>query len=183
MAAAADRKRLFFALWPGESERLTIFAAGEAAAAAAGIRGRRIPPERLHLTLQFLGDLDAVGEAQARAAAAMAARGPCFDLILDQAGSFQRSRVLWIGAGEAPPALTWLWRTLREGLGDYAGEQDRGALAPHVTCFRDIDRPRPIAPIAPIRWRVAGFVLVHSTLGSQPRYHVVSHWPLQTGTT
>jgi len=183
MAASADRKRLFFALWPDEPERLAIFAAGEAAAAAAGIRGRRIPLPRLHLTLLFLGDLDAAGEAQARAVAATAAQGPAFDLTLDRAGSFPRSRVMWIGAREAPPALAALWRTLRDGLADVAGERSRDALAPHVTCWRDIDRPVPIGPITPIPWHVDGFVLVHSELGALPRYHVVSHWPLQTAAT
>lgn len=181
MAASADRRRLFLALWPDEPTRLAVFAAGEAAAAAAGVRGRRIPLQRLHLTLLFLGDVDPAGEARALAVAAAAARNPAFDLVLDQAGSFYRSRVLWVGARRAPEALTGLWLGLRDGLADLAGERNRGALAPHVTCWRDVDRPLELTPIPPIRWRVEGFALVHSTLGAQPQYHVVSHWPLQTG--
>ena len=181
--AATGRKRLFFALWPDESTRLALGAAGEAAAAAAGIRGRRTPLRRIHLTLLFLGDLDEAGEARARAVADTAARTPAFDLTLDQVGSFPRSRVLWVGTREAPAELTRLWFALRDGLAGLASEHNRGALVPHVTCWRDIDRPLPTAPIAPIRWRVDGFVLVHSTLGVPPQYHVVSHWPLQTGAT
>lgn len=174
----AERRRLFFALWPDERARLALAAAAEAAAAGAGSRGRRIPLARLHLTLLFLGDLDAAGEARARGVAD-ALRCPAFDLALDQVGSFRRSRVLWIGARQAPTELTRLWRGLHDGLADVA-ERSRGALVPHVTCYRDIDRALPTGPIAPIRWPVAGFTLVHSTLGAKPAYHVVSHWPLQT---
>jgi 2'-5' RNA ligase len=176
------RKRLFLALWPDEPTRIAVAAAGEAAAAAAGIRGRRTPFERIHLTLLFLGDVDPAGEERIRAVAD-AVRSPAFDLTLDQAGSFPRSRVLWIGARQAPEPLTQLWLALRDGLADVAAEHNREALAPHVTCYRDIDRPVPMAPIPPIRWRADGFVLVHSTLGTPHQYHVVSHWPLQTVAT
>jgi RNA 2',3'-cyclic 3'-phosphodiesterase len=175
----AERRRLFFALWPNERARLAIAAAAEAAAAGAGLRGRRIPLARLHLTLLFLGDLDAAGEARAHAVAG-ALRTPGFEMTLDQVGSFRRARVLWVGARQAPAGLTSLWQGLRDGLADLAGERNRETLAPHVTSYRDVDHPLRTASIAPIRWPVTGFTLVHSTLGAQPAYHVVSHWPLQT---
>jgi 2'-5' RNA ligase len=181
-AATLAPKRLFFALWPDEPTRIALAAAGEAAAAGAGIRGRRTPLERIHLTLLFLGDVDPAGEERVRAVAD-AVRRPAFDLMLDQAGSFPRSRVLWVGPRQAPAALTDLWLELRNGLTDLAAEHNRDVLAPHVTCYRDIDRPVPIVPIRPIRWRADGFVLVHSTLGTPHRYHVVSQWPLQTVAT
>jgi RNA 2',3'-cyclic 3'-phosphodiesterase len=196
-ATGPARRRLFFALWPEPGLQSAVAAAGAQAAAAAGIHGRTVPPERLHLTLLFLGDLDAAGEQRARAVAS-AVVAPAFDLVLDQAGSFYRSRVLWVGTRHAPPALTALWLALRDGLADPAGRHNRGALAPHVTCLRDIDRPLRVTPIAPLAWPVRGFALVHSQLkkgtdtfsagdntekGDRhlfPGYHVVSHWPLQT---
>jgi 2'-5' RNA ligase len=178
----ADSRRLFFALWPDPARQAAIAAAGSAIARTRALGGREIPPERIHLTLLFLGDVDPAGEERVRAVAD-AVRSPAFDLTLDEAGSFPRSRVLWIGTRHAPEPLTQLWRALRDGLSDLAAEHNREALVPHVTCYRDIDRPVPIVPIPPIRWRADGFVLVHSTLGTPHRYHVVSHWPLQTVAT
>ena len=174
-----NRRRLFFALWPDEAVRDAVVAAGEAAAKAGGIRGRRMQDERIHMTLLFLGDLDADGEAQARAVAA-GIRVPPFQLTLDQAGSFYRAKVLWVGAQESPPELMALHLGLRDGLARLIGDKSREALAPHLTCHRDISRPLKIAPVPPIRWAVDRFVLVHSELGASARYHVVSQWPLQT---
>ena len=182
MGAAEPRRRLFFALWPNEALRESIVTAAVAAARRTGLGGRPTPAGKLHLTLQFLGDVDPAAERQVQSAA-QAVRCAPFELVLDEAGSFARSRVAWIGASQPPPGLITLWSALREGLGPIGEEHNRRALAPHVTCYRDVDRPLRTLPIDPIRWPVHEFVLVHSALGAGGQYHVVSHWPLQTGST
>jgi RNA 2',3'-cyclic 3'-phosphodiesterase len=178
----AEKRRLFFALWPDDGLRAAIAQASEAAATAAGIRGRPTPQERIHMTLLFLGDVAAEDEPRVMAAAGRV-RSRAFELVLDQVGSFNRSRVLWVGTRRAPAALTDLWRGLREALGDLALEHNRLALAPHVTCLRDTSKPLKPTPIEPMSWRVREFVLAHSAPGAKnqgPAYHLVSHWPLQT---
>ena len=53
----ADRERLFFALWPDETLRRQLVKRMARDLRPCG--GRRIPPENLHVTLVFLGTLDA----------------------------------------------------------------------------------------------------------------------------
>jgi len=175
-----SRRRLFFALWPDAALRTAIALAARAAARAAGVSGKRVHDERLHLTLLFLGDLDAPSEARALQAAA-AVRAPGFELVLDQAGSFYRSKVLWIGTRQAPAALTGLSQALRAALDSAGVAFDRKALAPHVTCYRDIRPPLRAVAIEPLTWGAREFALVHSAPGARgtAQYHVVSQWSLQ----
>ncbi len=175
-----DRRRLFFALWPDDAQRAAITGAADAAAGREGISGRKIPAERVHLTLLFVGDVGAGDEARVREAAAQVCADR-FELVLDQAGSFYRSKVFWVGAHAAPAPLTRLWLGLREAVRTSGVAHDRRALAPHVTCYRDIKRPiRPVA-IEPIVWPVHEFALVNSLLGRQPEYCVLERWPLEAG--
>lgn len=165
---AEPASRLFFALWPEAPQREAI------AAAAAGLlgmaSGRQIPPERLHLTLLFLGPVPD-RELPRLCAAAGRIRVPAFELKLDRSGHFG-ARVFYLGCRSVPPPLS----ALREGL-ELASAPlpfDRKPLTPHVTCARELAAPPPL-DIAAIRWPVREFALVRS-----PEYHVVSQWPLQT---
>ena len=172
----ADARRLFFALWPDPLLRANIAHAARGVARASGVEGLRMLDEKLHLTLAFLGDVEAEDEPKALAAAA-ALKADAFDLVLDQAGSFYRSKVLWLGASETPRALAALALGLRAALDAQGLAYDRKALAPHVTCYRDIKKGvRPLFLSQPMPWAVRHFVLVHSVGG---QYHVVSQWPLQ----
>jgi RNA 2',3'-cyclic 3'-phosphodiesterase len=175
----ADPRRLFFALWPEAGLRATITQTAVAVARERKLGGREVPPERVHLTLLFLGDVAARAEEILVAGAGRLAL-PAFDLTLDQAGCFFRSRAFWLGASATPRRLTALAEALR-GLAAGVGiEPDARPLAPHVTCVRDIEHVIRPVQVKPVIWRVRGFALVHSTLGDLPQYHVVSHWPLQT---
>lgn len=176
----AERRRLFFALWPAPKLQAAISAAALAVARQRAVGGREIPAERLHLTLLFLGDVTAKTEEILVAGAGRLA-SPAFQLSLDQAGCFYRSRAFWLGASAAPRKLTLLWERLQTLAAGAGVEVDSRPLAPHVTCVRDIrHRIRPV-PVPPVTWAARDFALVHSELGAQPRYHVVSQWPLQTG--
>jgi len=176
----AERRRLFFALWPAPKLQAAISSAALAVARQRAVGGQEVPPERVHLTLLFLGDVTAKTEEILVTGAGRVA-APSFQLTLDQAGCFYRSRVFWLGASATPNKLTLLWERLSALAAGAGVPVDARPLAPHVTCVRDIrHRIRP-APVAPITWAVRDFALVHSELGTQPRYHVVSQWRLQTG--
>lgn len=177
-----EKQRLFFALWPEEPVRQAIARAGLGIARGRALGGREVPAERLHLTLLFLGETTAAQQEQLLAGAAQV-RGHAFDLRLDEAACFYRTRVFWVGAREAPARLIALWQSLCDVAALAGLEPDHRPLAPHITVVRDIKhRIRPVA-IDPIVWRVRRFALVHSVPGAAPQYHVVSQWPLQTGAT
>jgi 2'-5' RNA ligase len=56
-------------------------------------------------------------------------------------------------------------------------ESGKGLVA-HVTVLRDAGTTLPATPIAPVRWPVRDFVLVHSVLGRESAYHLLGRWPL-----
>src|SRR5688500_7635710 len=70
---------------------------------AAGREVRWVDPDRIHLTVQFLGSVPAELQPGVEGALAAAARGcPPLTLRLEGAGAFpgpRRARVLWAGLG------------------------------------------------------------------------------------
>ena len=179
---AATPHRLFFALWPDAALRKQI------ATTVAGLErdnatgGRRLNPDRYHLTLQFLGDFHPLRQSVLDAAivAAGSIRLPPFDLVLDLAGSFPKAGVCWLGATTAPETLQQLWNELGRALTS-ARVQVRSAptFSPHLTVLRDVRNPLPPTPIQPLPWPVREFVLVDSVSGAYPAYRVLGRWPLR----
>jgi 2'-5' RNA ligase len=140
-------------------------------------RMRAVRADRYHLTLQFLGDYEALTEgmqASLVAAATQVAAPPAFELLLDRVGSFGAGRVVWLGCGDVPPQLERLHRQLGEALAD-AGMAPRveAGFVPHVTVHRNARRPID-GRLQPLRWQVRDFVLVDSTAGE---YRLLGRWP------
>ncbi|MCD0500727.1 RNA 2',3'-cyclic phosphodiesterase [Achromobacter sp. MY14] len=92
--------RLFFALWP--SPPLAASLAEWAQAARPHCGGRIMRTETLHLTLAFLGPVEAQ-LADALAAATPERSVPPGELMLDRYGVFKRQRILWAGPRQAGP--------------------------------------------------------------------------------
>ena len=156
--------RLFFASWPPPP-------VAEALAAWAGMArrdcgGRPTPPERIHLTLAFLGDADL------RAAQALAGgvRVPRCAFRVEQARYWARNRILWAGPLETPEPLAQLASAL--------GETRR--FAAHVTLIRKARMPRRLPPLPALDWPVEAFRLVNSAPGREgPDYEVLGRYDLE----
>ena len=174
-AKAAPTKRLFFALWPDAALQASIAQTGERIARTRKLEGRTVPPERLHLTLLFLGEVPVEAEKRLIAAAGLV-QGRPFDLILDRASCFFRSKVFWLGPQAVPRKLTELAGALHAAAAGVGLAPERKELVPHVTCRRDIGHVIKPVPVDPVIWPARSFALVHSVAG---QYHVVSQWPLQ----
>jgi 2'-5' RNA ligase len=165
--------RLFFAIWPGAAASRELALVAEALSGLAG--GRPMPAEKIHMTLAFLGSLDADG-AERAAAAAMRVKGDAIHMAIDQVGSFRRARVGWASASIANAELVRLQEQLAGELkaGGFALEER--AFTPHATLVRKIDKPVPLAPMPPLEWRSRAFTLVEST--GSGRYEVLESWGL-----
>ncbi|MDX9768461.1 MAG: RNA 2',3'-cyclic phosphodiesterase [Ectothiorhodospiraceae bacterium] len=176
-------RRLFFALWPDDEVRTRV---DRLAAAWDGHAGRRIPRENYHITLAFLGMVNAERQACLERAAAGLAGRP-FVLHLDRAGYFPRSQVLWLGAAFCPEALTVLAHDLAATVMTCGNQRADGeGFTPHLTLLRDSAPPPPdrLRVAEPVVWRVGSFCLVESILmprGSE--YRVLAEYPLAPALT
>lgn len=173
---ADARQRLFFAIWPDPATRRAL--ASLARAHLAPGRGRPVAPENLHLTLEFLGSVDAGFRACAERAAATVS-AVTFELVLGRIGHWSRPRVLWSAPEETPDSLVGLVDALRRALVPCGHEPDHRPYRAHVTLSRKVRGPVPPATHAPIRWPVSEFCLVSSQthpLGA--RYTPLARWPL-----
>lgn len=179
----AELHRLFFALWPDADARAQMRQRALAVEAAQRPGGRMIGAHRYHLTLQFLGDFDALPQSLAQRAAAAAAtvQAAAFDLALDRAGSFaNRDIPWWLGSAQPDPGLSLLWDRLGVALAKHGVKvvASHRAHAPHVTIVRQAERGLAAMPIEPLVWRIDRFVLLHSELGRRNEYSLLGEWRL-----
>jgi 2'-5' RNA ligase len=170
LAPASDETvhRLFFALSPDAALRQQIAEASTQLEREYAPGGRRLNPDRYHLTLQFLGDFQPLRPSVVDAArqAADSVRLPAFEISLDHAGSFPGSNVWWLGTHGMAPGLQALWDALGAALAR-AGVQVKSSqrFAPHLTIRRDVRRQIEPVAIGPLHWAVRDFVLFDSRPG------------------
>lgn len=165
-----DRRRLFLALWPDAPVRRQI-------QAQPVTSGRPIPPENLHITLLFLGAVEASVQ-QALEAELEGVEAAPFALELDRRGHWKRTGVTWLAASRTPPALESLHRQLTARVAAQGLSVESRPYVAHLTLARKA-RPEPAASVEPVHWEVDGFVLVESqTLPGGARYRVLRRWPL-----
>lgn len=167
----------FFALRPAIADAARLDAFAEKFLASHGVTGKRVGPERLHITLELVGsDTDAnVVEAACRAADTL--RFPTIDARFDAAVTFSAPSGPFVLLGG--DGLNGV-RELRTALGCVLAEQGftpSRAFEPHMTlCYDPRNRVERIA-IDPIGFQIAEFALVKSHIGLS-RHEVLRVWPL-----
>jgi 2'-5' RNA ligase len=149
--------RLFIAVDLDDEARAAMASAQKRLAAGMGDASRSslkwIPPDRLHLTLVFLGEVD---EARARAVTeamgASVAHAP-FDLAYVGAGVFPARgapKVLWAGVGAGAREVIDLERALAARVAEVGHRIEGRPFSPHLTLARwresrGADRARALA--------------------------------------
>jgi len=170
--------RLFFALWPDDAARRAISALAREVAQRA--EGRATRGETIHLTLAFLGDVDANRlPALAALGAAVAGAAPPFALKLDLVGGYGDARVAWLGAEPVPAPLAALAARLNAALAAGGFRVDHRPFAAHVTLARKCRSLPPRDRVATVGWAVDRLTLVASELTTGgSRYRTHADWPL-----
>jgi RNA 2',3'-cyclic 3'-phosphodiesterase len=168
-------ERLFLALWPDDSARAAL---DKVARGLALKDARVIPAHNLHVTVIFLGSVDAARRACIEQAIASVRAQP-FEFELTAVEWRRKTGIVWATAPEVPAPLLDLVVSLQSALTacQHTSEPRRYRL--HVTLARDVQMAPRRQAIAPIVWRAAEFCLVASTLtptGSD--YTVARRWPL-----
>lgn len=163
--------RLFLALWPTAQARAALASWRDAWPRPAS-RARPVADERLHLTLHFIGDVEA-----ARAAGLpqrLAVGFDPFEITLDDAQDWPGPGVAVLAAHRLPDGLRSLHGRLGDALKALGLLVDTRAFRPHVTLWRwpgglaRPDEPRSglATPPAPVTWGVRSYALVESLPGA-----------------
>lgn len=144
-----DLVRLFYALIPAEREKQGIERWQEHLRTAAE-SGRFPPPENLHMTLQFLGDVPVERCAALKAILRTAARNtPPFSMTLNAYGWFpgKGQERLWYLTGACPEAAA-LAGTLGTMLMKHGFSLEEREFLPHITLGRRCRQKSGVAPAA-----------------------------------
>ena len=173
MPATQDAsRRLFIGLFPDASVRAAIDA--QRTAWQWPPRCRLTQPQRIHLTLHFLGQVTSTQEA--------ALRGALADVPMTRMALVLANPRLW--RNRLAVLLVEPHQGLRALHSRLALEVQRAGLTPctsawrpHLTLGRDAPGARPPAAIEPIHWHVAQFALVWSRMGPVTRYQVLARYP------
>ena len=175
--ASSSSDRLFLAALPDAGTAARIHRLAGVLKRAHKFDGRLIAPERLHISLFFLGGLPEL-HVQAASEAAAGVQTEPFEVSFDRTASFRG------GPGNRPFVLIGekglrRLRSFRRTLG--AAMMRRGlrrvantSFEPHVTLLYDA-RSVDEYPVEPILWTVTEFVLVRSMKGHE---HLV-RWSLR----
>ncbi|HYH84978.1 MAG TPA: RNA 2',3'-cyclic phosphodiesterase [Pyrinomonadaceae bacterium] len=147
-------------------------------------------PEKLHLTLKFLGDVEISRvEEFSRAAEGAASSFEPFKLAVAEAGAFPphgSPRVLWLGIEDAAGRLSGLQRSLEDVCHVAGFEREGRPFKPHLTVAR-IRTPHGARELAdahretsfePQTFIVSELVIIRSEMGpGGSRYTPVSRHP------
>ena len=148
-------KRLFIAIDPPQAirDQLTSLCCGLPDA-------RWVPPEQLHLTLCFIGEVSGTAFLDIREALAEIAAAP-FSLRLQGVGFFPprgQPRVVWAGIERSEPLLV-LQRKITTRLFHLGFEPENRKFSPHIPLAR-LQQTSPA--------KVGKYLELHGLVGSEP---------------
>lgn len=175
--------RLFVALVP-PPEAVAHLGVTVVAVSAAHPDLRWIPPERWHLTLAFLGEVEdrRLPDLVKRLGRA-ASRHPVLRLRFAGGGRFGR-QVLWAGVQGDVPALGRLAGSVTAAARRTGLDVDERPYRPHLTLART-RTPADLRPLLPAlaaydgpEWTAEQVQLVRSRLGPSPTYEGLLRAPL-----
>ncbi len=173
----SQTQRMFVALFP-PPETVTIIH-GLALECCRQTGGRVIAAPDLHITLKFLGNIDA--RTQACVEMGLEQQWPGLpDFEMDRLEYRARQRMLWLTTDQAPNSLKQIAEQV-EALTVACGTAPSGySFLPHITLIRNARKsPTLQAEILPIRMTYDRIALVRSeTLPEGSRYSIVRSFSL-----
>jgi 2'-5' RNA ligase len=104
---------------------------------------RWVSPERLHLTVLFVGYVPAETARQIAARLTAPFEAPAFDIALGGLGTFPATggpRVVWLGISEGAAALQAVAREVIARLADVEFRREERPFSPHLTLARFKER-------------------------------------------
>lgn len=172
-----SKVRVFFALWPGETERAALATWQKPLHQRCG--GRPMRPETLHATLVFLGEVEE-HRLEALQLAAQEVEGSAFQLAFDVARYWGHNHILYATASRVPTQLLRLVEMLEQSLTRHRFRFEKRAYQLHLTLLRQAkcaEVPLPAMPC--VIWKATDFALVRSVPDEKgANYQVLARFPL-----
>lgn len=144
--------------------------------------GKKVVADNIHLTLIFLGEIEA-SRLEQLLLVANKVKGRVFNFIVDGIHYWQCNRIIYAGADKVPLELFDLVSFLKKILSANGFSFDQRAFTPHITLVRKVshhDLPNSLIHLErPIIWPVREWLLVKSERGSDRSvYNSIGRWPL-----
>jgi 2'-5' RNA ligase len=167
--------RLFFALWPGKTERSALAAWQQPLHKLCGGRNMRV--DTLHATLAFLGNV-AEHRLEALRLAAQEIDFKSFGLSLVNAHYWGHNHIVYAAPESVPQPLAQLVNDLEHNLRQHRFQFEDRPYKPHVTLLRNAQWSDAALPTMPaVSWKFDDFVLVQSLSNAQgARYEVLARF-------
>jgi RNA 2',3'-cyclic 3'-phosphodiesterase len=174
------RHAIFFALYPPAEQAAVIAHFTDRMFEAGRLRGPRVARERLHISLNPLGEYPVLPEpfiAQVRDTVASLKRRP-FEVVLNRTKSFRNkeTRPCVLIGDDGVIGIDGLYSVIHEILTEAGLPRGRARITPHLTLSYE-QNELPDDFIEPVSWRVEEFRLIHSPRG-ESRHNVLGCWPL-----
>ena len=131
--------RVFFAIWPDPETQKRLGSVVEQLRLDALCGGRTTKLQNIHLTLVFLGDVDA-GRLPALSQVADGIRDSgtsAFDFTIEEIGYWKRNHIVYLAPREVPAELIQLVSILEDGVSNAGFSVERRPYAPHITLMRN----------------------------------------------
>ena len=156
--------RLFLAIWPDAGCRACLRAHRDAWRWPAG--AAPVEPQRLHLTLHFIGNVPR--DRVAGLAAALQVPFEPFHIPFGVPHSWPRGLAV-LCPQDLPAGLGSLHAALADALQAFGLPVERRDFRPHVTLARKAAGAMPPARAPGFRWPVAAYALMESVPGAEYR--------------
>ncbi len=165
------KKRLFFGLLPDEETHQHLIEHSRSFPIIKGVRP--VPKDNLHITLQFLGYLEA-NERKCLEQKMLQTFVQSFSMRFDLYGYFKSSQTLWLGCSSYPRELIRLVNHLKSIAESCGAKIDDRIYKPHITLFKKVPKAEfPQKPFT-ITWRATEFHLLESVPHeNSTRYNVL----------
>lgn len=171
-----DTIRVFFALWPQAAIQRKLHTVAKKYQAKCDARVMRA--ETLHMTLQFIGNINRSQLPELISAADKVSAVPPFRLELNTLSFWKHNRIGYATLSASEPALETLAATLQHALAKVGFIADSTKFSPHVTLLRNVEHILTPQNFMPVTWQVNSFVLVESlTANQKTQYRILQEWP------
>lgn len=152
--------RVFFALWPDETESQAFTPWQTSLHEICG--GRTMRAETLHVTLVFIGEIE-LHRLEALQLAGQETEGKVFELTFNSAHYWGHNNIVYASPDNVPAQLVQLVHDLEQRLNQHQFRFDKREYKPHVTLQRHSKWNDSALPdMKKLVWQIKNFALVQS---------------------